>query len=123
MAAPVTGFLNEAAARSVDSTVTYRKQQGVPRESLRLCETKRRIKRQPAYQCLGMRRPSRPLHESRQGKHKQRDTSQRVGGNADYRQKAVSRRHSRREVSWKDPASCGAVESRKGEWPDWAVKR
>ena len=40
MAAPVISFFNEAAAQSVDSTVTYRKQQGVPRESLWLCEKK-----------------------------------------------------------------------------------
>jgi hypothetical protein len=45
MAAPVTSLLNEAAARSVDSTVTYRKQQGVPRESPRFCEKRRRKQR------------------------------------------------------------------------------
>ncbi len=38
MAAPVINFFSEVATHSVDSTVTYRKQQGVPREGLRLCE-------------------------------------------------------------------------------------
>ena len=49
------------------------------------------------------------------GRHKQYDTLQRVGSNANYRRKAVSRRHSRREVSWKELTLCESVEGLKGE--------
>ena len=52
---------------------------------------------------LGVMRSSWPNRESPRGRHKQHDSLQRAGSNVGYRHKAVSRRHSRREVSWKDP--------------------
>jgi hypothetical protein len=90
MAAPVTSPFNGTTARSVDSTVTYRKQQGVPRESLRYCEKNaghEAHRLTNASACSSRRdRFTSPAG----GNTNTRDNSQRVGGNVGYRQRAVS---------------------------------
>lgn len=103
MATPVISFLDEAAAHSVDSTATYRKQQGVPRESPRLCEEKAGIEahRQTNASAWTAVVAGHELVTRRE--HKEHDNTQRAGGNAGYRHRAVSRGHTRREVSWKVP--------------------
>lgn len=54
--------------------------------------------------------------------HEAHDSLQRVGSNVGYRRTAVSRGHSRREVSWKVLAAREPVEGPNGGRPDWVAK-
>ena len=116
MTVPVTSLFNEATARSVDSTVTHRKQPGEPRESLRLCEKGRRneANRQKNASALRSRRTSERVRRS-EDTNKTTTRSELTERLAD-RQKAVSSGRIRREVSWKELILCEPVKGPNGGW-------